>query len=431
MLIPHEEGFRAWRLRPGGQPEEARSWRKATWVALPARSLITVPFRFQGVDESRREAMAQLELEAAGFGQETADATDFDVWNLGQDERDQRSISFVQVSPLPADVLEEAEDARFVPSVAFHTLTPGEALIWREAGAFVLAIPHDNGQPLYCQALAARVLDADAAAEIRCVLASLEINGLSPNVQSLAIVKPSPGTVTAGAELPAEEAASAENVPAAEPQPQPEPIVITAEFREGLDFPVDLRAELPPVAPAHESRLIPEPVVRQRQERQQRRMVLMGAMAFAFVIVAALGAFAARVALREHSLKREVARLDALEPDLMTIRDAQAAWDDMKFAITPDMYPVETLHQLIQILPPEGIRLTRFEVREDGIVLDGFASNLSVGINFREKVLSNEFFKRWLWDYPNPTSMNDGQATFHAEGRISDGTEENTEVTSL
>lgn len=433
MLIPHEEGFRAWRLRPGGQPEEARSWRKATWVALPARSLITVPFRFQGVDESRREAMAQLELEAAGFGQETADATDFDVWNLGQDERDQRSISFVQVSPLPADVLEEAEDARFVPSVAFRTLTPGEALIWREAGAFVMAIPHDNGQPLYCQALAARVLDADAAAEIRCVLASLEINGLSPNVQSLAIIKPSAGAAAATAETGAvtPENGGAEAQASQEALPQSEPIVITAEFREGLDFPVGLRAELPPVAPAHESRLIPEPVVRQRHERQQRRMVLMGAMAFAFVIVAALGAFAARVALREHSLKSEVARLDALEPDLMTIRDAQAAWDDMKFAITPDMYPVETLHQLIQILPPEGIRLTRFEVREDGIVLDGVASNLGLGINFREKVMSNEFFKRWLWDYPPPTSMNDGQATFHAEGRISDGTEENTEVTSL
>ncbi|TDU67170.1 hypothetical protein EI77_03371 [Prosthecobacter fusiformis] len=418
MLIPHEEGFRAWRLRGGqvARPEaESRSRRGTAWIALPARSLVTIPFRFQGVDAGRREAMAQLELEAAGFGQETSDRNNFDLWNLGNDERDQRSIGFIQVAPLPADILEEGGNAQFAPSVAFHQLLPGEALIWREDGTLVLAIPHETGAPLHCQALAARVLDADAAAEIRCILASLELGGLSPNIQTLAVV--STALVPTAAEgqealLPREDA-------------------ITEDFTQALDLPVTLRAEQIPSLPGHASRLIPAPVVKDRHDRQQRRMVMMGALAFAFVLLAALGAFAARVALRQHTVNSELARLDSLEPELMTIRDAQAAWEDMRFAISPDLYPVETLHQLVQLLPQENIRITRFEVREDGIVIDGAASSLGHGIDFRDKLLSHEAFKRWIWDAPNPTNLNDGTATFRAEGRPADGAEPESEVTTL
>lgn len=418
MLIPHEEGFRAWRLR-GGQvaklEQESRSRRGTAWIALPARSLITVPFRFQGVDPDRREAMAQLELEAAGFGNETADTNNFDLWNLGTDDRDQRSISFIQVAPLPADILQEGGEAKFAPSVAFHQLVPGEALIWREAGTLVLAIPHETGGPLHCQALAARVLDADAAAEIRCILASLELGGLSPNVQTLAVVST--------ALIPQ----AVEGVDA----PLTKEDLLTDAFTDELDMPVTMREEQVPSMPGHTSRLIPAPVVKDRHERQQRHMVMMGALAFAFVLVAALGAFAARVALRERSIDQELARLDALEPELMTIRDAQASWQDMRFAISPDMYPVETLHQLVLLLPAQNIRITRFEVREDGIVIDGVASSLQQGIAFREKLLSEEVFKRWNWEFPPPTNLNDGTATFRAEGVPVELAADELEVTSL
>jgi len=419
MLIPREEGFRAWRLKGGQviQPEpEHYSRRGVTWIALPARNLVSVPMRFQGVDTARQEGMAQLELEAAGFSAEIGETHNFDIWRLGQDERDQRAASFIQVSPLPGDVLEDGKDAQFAPSVAFQHLEPGEALIWREAQTLVLAIPHDTGAPLHCQALAARVLDADAAAEIRCILASLELGGLSPNVQSLAVVSSA---------LKADDASGEAAVEVARQEH------ISEDFAQALDLPVYLRQEQMPVVPNHPSRLIPATVVQQRQERQQRRMVMMGALAFVFVLVAALSAFAVRVAIREHSLAQEAVQLDALEPDLASIRDAQSAWEDMKFAITPDLYPVESLHQLVLLLPNENIRITRFEVREDGIVIDGEASSLGHGIDFREKLTSAEAFKRWTWEFPQPTSLPDGRATFRAEGRPIRGAEENTEITQL
>jgi len=405
MLIPHEEGFRAWRLRGGKAtlPDiESRSRRGAEWVALPARCMVSVPMHIQGADAARRESAAQLELEAAGLGNETATATNFDLYPLGANERDQRTAAFIQVAALPPAVLADGNDAQFAPSVSFRKLNPGEAQIWHEAGNLVLAIPHESGAPMHCQALAARALDEDAAADIRCVLASLELAGLAPNLQSICV-------------LSANETED----------------IVPISFENALDLPVTLRREEPPHLPVQSTRLVPAPVVRLRQERQQRRMVMMGALAFTFVLIAALGAFAARVLIREREVAADELRLNELEPELVSIRDAKAAWEDLRPAITPDLYPVEDFYQLVLLLPPEGIRLTRFEVREDGMVLDGEASSLGHGLEFRDKLIAAPAFKRWVWNFPQPTNLPDGRATFRAEGTSATAAAENQEVTQL
>jgi hypothetical protein len=391
MLIPHEEGFRAWRNKAGlitAGETETKTWRGAEWIALPARCVISVPMRFQGVDSSRRESAAQLELEAAGLGAETLETFNYELHSLGSDDRDQRTSTYIQVSPLPAGIVENGDDARYAPSVAFHKLTPGELLIWREDGAFVIAIPHESGEPMHSQALAARCLDADAAAEIRCILASLELASLSPDIHSL---------VLANGSIPGD--------------------IVPEDFAQALDLPVIIKDLSVPTPPTHASRLVPASVVKLRLERQQRRMMMLAALAFAFVLVAALSAFAIRVWARERGILSEEKRLAELEPELLTIRDAKAAWEDLLPALTPNNYPVESIYQLVLLLPPEGIRVTRLEVKQDGMIIDGEASSLGHGIEFRDKLLSAPAFKRWTWEMPQPTSLPDGRATFRAEAR--------------
>lgn len=407
MLIPHKEGYRAWRAKAGQTAPaetESRAWRGAEWVALPARCVISVPMRFQGIDASRRESAAQLELEAAGLGMETAEETNFQLISLSQDERDQRAATFIQAAPLPSTILESGYDAQFVPSVAFKKLTPGEILIWREESRWVIAIPHDQGGAMHFQQLSSLRLDADAAAEIRCILASLDLAGMQPDLHSVAIMM---------------EAEDQE--------------LLDETFSDDLDLPVSLKEDTLPTHPEAGTRLVPAPVVKFRHERQQRRMMLMGVMAFTFVLVAALSAFALRVLMRERSIMAEESRLDGLEVDLQTIRDARANWDDILPALNPDLYPIETIYQLVNLLPAEGIRLTRFEIRLDGIVLDGEASSLGHGIEFRDRLIAAPAFKRWQWEFPQPTSLPDGRATFRAEARSAEeaAAEENTEVTQL
>jgi len=409
LLIPHEEGFRAWRAK-GDQisplDADGRVWKNASWVALPARSIVSVPMRIQGADGERRESAAQLELEAAGFGQETSDAHSFELQTLPSgEERDAPVTALIQAAALPENVLAAADHARFVPSVAFHELKPREVLLWYETGGLVMAIPNAKGSPIHCQGLSARVLDADAAAEVRCVLAALDLAGVLPELESICI------------------ASSHE----AEDQ-------VPVSFENGLDLPVTTRRAGPPVMPGKASRLVPQPVVQLRVERQQRRMVMMGVAAFTLVLIAALGAFALRVLVRERSLIAEQARLRGLESQLESIREARANWEDLRPALRPDLYPVETIYQLVQLLPPEGIRVTRFELKLDAFVIDGEASSLGHGIEFRDKLVAAPALSHWVWDVPQPTSLPDGRATFRAEAKPKVDetiTEEGQEVTSL
>lgn len=408
MLVPRQEGYRAWRVKTGQAPQEIGETRGGVqWIALPARALVTVPMRIQVADPSRREAAAQLELEAAGLGQETADVHNFELLSTGTDEKDGRATAIVQVAPLPADVLEGGVDAHYAPSVAFRKLTPGQMLVWEEAGAYVVAVPGPSGAPLHFQALASRLLDGDAAAELRCILASLELAGLSPEVDSICVM------------VAPKEGVDLEDL-------------VPASFAQGLDLPVSVRPEEAPALPTQPARLVPAPVMKERHDRQQRRVVLLGALGFALVLLGALGAFAARVALNERATRAELARLDELEPELMRIRDARASWEDMKWAISPRLYPVETFHQVAGLLPDNGIRLTKVEIRNDSLVVDGEASTLGDGIRFRDVLTSAAFFKEdWQWEALAPVSLPSGLATFHAEARPFALLEENQEATRL
>jgi hypothetical protein len=400
MLVPHEEGFRAWRVRGKSvvQAADSRSRSGADWIALPARNVVSIPMRFQGVDSGRREAAAQLELEAAGFSQEAADVHNFEILSLGSDDRDQRTAAFVQMAGLPPAVIEDGKDAKFAPSVAFRKLNPGEVLIWREGENLVLAVPHESGRAMHCQALAAHALDADAAAEIRCVLAALELVGVLPNLQSVCISAASEAEET-----------------------------VPVSFENALDLPVTVRRETPPIVPDDPARLVPPSVVKLRQERAQRRSMILAGLAFVMVLMAALAAFGARVALKEREIVQQERDLNAREPELNAIREARDAWADLRTAISPDVYPVEVFYQLVLLLPEENIRLVRFEAREDGIVIEGEASSINHAIEFRERLKASPFFSRWEWPFPPPISLPDGRATFRAEGSPAQGDETSTE----
>ncbi len=393
ILVPDEEGFRPWRMRGGVSVLESTTRSRRTgadWIAIPAKQLVHVPIRFQGVEGNRKEAAALLELEAAGVGGESLPAHDFELREAEEKERDTRATICLQTGTLPAGVLADADHARFAPSYDFRKLNPGEVQLWKEGESWVLAIPDETGRVLHCQALTFRDLDSDAAAEIRCLLASLDLAGLAAPWESLAI--------------------SAQ---------QPEQVLVTQGFRDGLDITVSVQENQPPVRPERSSRLIPGSVVQTRQQRSQQRMFMLGAVALLLLLVAGLGAFAGRLLMREYDLSEEEARLAELAPMLGEIEAARIHWEALGQALVPADYPVEIFHQLVLLLPPEGIRLTRLEIKTDMIVLDGEASSLTHGIQFRQALVSSPAFADWGFSqgFSQPVSLPDGRATFHAEGR--------------
>jgi len=289
---------------------------------------------------------------------------------------------------LPEQALRSPLECQFAPSISFQTLKGGEARLWEEAQRLTLAIPDQAGHPLHAQALTAKVPDEDAAAEMRCILGALELGGMSPHIESIALSQ------AEGHEVPDDVARALAN---------------------HLELPVTVQAAPMPHLPAEAWRLVPPVIVAKRHQRSQQQTLMLAAAGCVLVLIALLGAFAGRLWTRESALAAETQRLNALEPELQTIRDAKSRWQVMEDAVTPDKSAMEIFHQVSQLLPPEGVRLEVFEMRDGHIILQGEAANQGLAGQLREDLARVPAFQGLEWDFPNADLQPDGRARFRAE----------------
>ncbi len=391
LQLPGTEGFQAWRVKGKDTgPEKITKASAANWIGIPARLMVSLPMRFHGIDAARRESAAQLELEGAGLGMECERPNLFESRVYDEDARDQRAWTCLQAAPLPKEVLAGGVDAQYAPSVCFQDLTAGQAAVWQEAGSLVLALPDAEAHPMHFQALTGRELDEDAAAEIRCILAATELSGTGPEIEGIQWLQ------------------HGEETPGIEEQRR--------DFQTAVDLPVAIESLGAPRVPSRPWRLVPETIVQQRQARSQRRLLTLVASGTLLVIAAGLSAFAAGLWKRQEALKVEVASLAALEPRLEQIRNARSHWSDLEVALTPQQYPVEMFFQIVELLPPEGIRMTLFEMDANKLTVAGEASSVNHAISFREDLTGAPALKDWGFVGNNPSVLPDGRATFQAEG---------------
>lgn len=387
MVLPGKTEPEAWRAqgKGGSQKQDSSKTRSADWVALPMRSVVSVPMRFPSMAADRRDSAALLELEGAGI---SASESDFQVEVRDNGQREQRAWTVVQASSLAPHVNLAPLDARFAPSVSFRTLKRGEAQIWEEGGHLAIAFPDESGKVLHAQALSAHTPDEDAAAEIRCILSALDMAGLTPEINEVVIQR-----------------TDAEPLPAS-----------LEAFATHLGLPVRLEAQRPPHAPEEAWRLVPPAIMQKRMDRRQQHTLMMAGAGFVLVLLALLGSYAGRLWSRERALKVELTRLEQLEPELKLITEAQDQWRAIDSAVTPDKFAMEIFHQVSLLLPPEGIRLQNFELRDGHIILQGEASNQGLANGLREDLQRVQAFSGLSWDFPNQLADASGRLPFRAEG---------------
>ena len=405
MLVPGRSGPEAWRVRGSDSPiQEATLKSVPGWVAVPTHHTLSVPVRLLTNDPAQQEAAVQLELEAAGLPAEDLTAHRFAIQPADPSGRDGSAAVFVidGTAPVGADS-SRTLDSAFAPSACFHPLTPGVLSIWQELGHWVAAVPHESGRLLHAQALCSRELDADAAVEIRCILAALELADLLPRLERLEIESGEEGTPPAPG------------------------------FAEGLDLPVVTAAARKPRVPEMPSRVMPDEIVQGRADRSRQRLILSSLGAVLLVVVAALGAFGARLYVREQAVLAERARIDAQFPELQAVRDAQTAFNTLDPALNRDQFIVEMFYQLVSLLPPKGIRITRFQVTAESLIIDGVASSTQHAIDFNGDLSGSEFFKDWGFEqgFTQNPSLQDGSATFRAEGRLQTAASGSEEIAAV
>ncbi len=387
LVLPGKDQPEVWRAQSSGQAarQDPGKAKAAGWMALPMRSVISLPMRFPAMTAERRDAAVQLELESAGIAASESDFQIVGIDNASQQE--QRAWTVVQSTTLPGDVNQAPLDAHFAPSVSFRPLKRGEAQLWEEGGHLTLAIPDENGKVLHAQALTSTEPDDDAAAELRCILAALELAGVAPELNAVTLER---------AEAPVDEELS--------------------PFAAGVELPVTVQPPVTPRLPQGSWRLTPPAIVHKRQQRRQQQTLMLAGAGFMLVLLALLGAYAGRLWSREHALQNELARINALEPELEVIKQAQDQWRILESAVVPDKYVMEVFHQVASLLPPEGIRLQGFEMRDGHIIIQGEASNQGLANGLREDLQRVPAFSGLSWDFPNSITGPDGRLPFRAEG---------------
>lgn len=380
LAFPGEETREFWSC------DDAGSWKRvqhANGVDVTGIEMLcfdSAPFWSLNHADSPDEAVA-LRWEGLGLaGHEGASL--WSHWKVATHDRQTLVGTLALVTEPPVCNAEQHE-----PSARLLPLPSNGLAVWKELGRFVAAFTR-GGELVHACVLTARELDADAAFEARDVCAALMAHGFIQPSEAVHV------WTACGTDFAPQLACLFENAAVIKaPRPDPRP-------------------------PTEASGLLPANVAVMQQARQRRQRQIMMLASAAVLYVFFFSAWWLRLQWRESQLSRAERSLAAVQPQIDRVRDAQARWLEMESAIDPDLYPVELFHQIVSLLPAEGIRLKEFQIEDDRLILSGEATTVNHALGFKDRLAACEPLQRYAWSFPVPTIRDDSRADFRAEGTL-------------
>ncbi|MBL9132361.1 MAG: hypothetical protein JNG86_14245 [Verrucomicrobiaceae bacterium] len=390
LRFPGESTWEVWRCNRAGKWEQAAEAglnEKAGVHGIPALCLDSAPFwsstQVEGA-EADHDEVAALRWEALGVS-DAEGARQSAQWTVVE----QPHRHLIGSMAISGDMLDNESLAlaaeNFDLSARMLPLPSDGIAIWKETGRHVMAVTR-GGQLLHVTLLAAPVLDAEAVVELRDVMQALDAHEFLDRV----------GAVRVWTEC-------------------------DASFLSGVSSLFDCtdvaREPRPaPVAPARAAGLVPMEVALQRAEQRRRmRLVQIGvALAAVFVVVFASWAFI--LYRQESQIAAEEKKIRDVAPQVLEVQEAKDAWIAMEMAVSPDMYPMELYHQIVNMLPPTGIKLNEFQIDDVKLTVRGEASDTEKAFNFRDQLTNNAALSRYEWNFPVPKSVDGTRVQFDAEG---------------
>lgn len=392
LRLPGEEGWELWLRegKAGWKKAEKDDGGKGGIFAIECLSVDSAPFWLVGGGdiETNLEATAALRWEALGHETE-GDGQNWLHWRVADEEAGVLAATMALAREGGSESWEGFEPDTFELSAAVIPIPAGECAVWKELGRYVMAFTRGE-KLLHVTALNARTLDAQAAWEIRDLALSLEVRGF--------LQKPKACRVYTSAE---------------------ESFIST--LKEALGVRVRQQPRPVPQLPAEPSGLLPPQVARQRMDRLQRaRMIrLVGLVLTAYFTFFA--AWAGWLWFRDFKVERQMAALATREPEVQAVRDAQLRWMALEQATDPNQTPVEIFHQIVSLLPPEGIQLQKFTLTPEKLTVSGVASSTNHALKFTADLQQNESLKRFTWTLPPANILEDNRASFVADGTLNGG----------
>ncbi|HEX6566378.1 MAG TPA: hypothetical protein VF020_18950, partial [Chthoniobacterales bacterium] len=354
-------------------------------VALPLRQTVSYATWVPTADRQVVPEMVQLQLEKRGLVQRQSSDASLDVRILEVQEERSLALAIVLLPDLAPELAVE-NAVRFEPEPFTLPLPQDRLIVWRERQRLAITISRGR-DPIHFQVLSAEEVSGESVNEIRCILLQLESQHMINQLLGLAVW----GDFT-DAEV--------------------------ERLQQGLGLKTFRESLPPPSLPATPSKLLPPQVSvlheKARRRRRVRRLIA-AAAAYLLAVLAIIG----YIYWQQHRITELQNQLSAEHPTVAAIQGTADQWRKVEWAVDPKMYAVELLHQVADLLPPQGMRLTAFQIEKGKLIVRGEASTAAAAFKFNEDIKQNAALKQFRWDMKSPSLRPDGRAEFIIEGEPS------------
>jgi len=355
-------------------------------VALPLRQTVSYATWVPTADREVVPEMVQLQLEKRGLVQKQNAASSLDVRILEVQEERALVLAIVLLPDLaPELAIENA--VRFEPEPYTLPIPQDRLIIWRERQRLAMTISRGR-DPIHFQVLSTEEVSDESVNEIRCILLQLESQHLINELLGLAI----------WGEFTDEE---------------------VERLQQGLALKTFRESVPPPSLPATASKLLPLQVsVLHEKARRRSRIRRLIAAAAGIYLLGILGIIA-YIFWQQSRINQLQNQLTAELPTVTAVQGTADQWRKVQWAVDPKMYAVELLHQAADLLPPQGMRMTAFQIEKGKVIIRGEASTAAAAFKFNEDIKQNAALKIFQWEMKSPSLRPDGRAEFIIEGEPS------------
>jgi hypothetical protein len=355
-------------------------------VALPLRQTVSYATWVPSADRAVVPEMVQMQLEKRGLIQRQTAASSLDVRILEVQEERALVLAIVLLPDLAPELAVE-NAVRFEPEPYTLPIPQDRLIIWRERQRLAMTISRGR-DPIHFQVLTTEEVSEESVNEIRCILLQLESQHLINELLGLAV----------WGEFSDEE---------------------VERLQQGLALKTFRESVPPPSLPATASKLLPPQVsVLHEKARRRRRLRRLIAAAAGIYLLGILG-IVAYIFWQQSRITQLQKQLSADLPTVSAVQGTADQWRKVQWAVDPKLYAVELLHQVADLLPPQGMRLTAFQIEKGKVVIRGEASTAAAAFKLNEDIKQNAALKLFQWDMKSPSLRPDGRAEFIIEGEPS------------
>lgn len=395
LLLPAPDAtWRVWKPRATGAsesvetPAEVRTQGKPLVVGLPASACRTVGMILPNADHAVLEQIIITQLDRKGLKLEAGAGRNF-RWHLLTQSASTATVSVdVLAEPFPHDLaLTQASD--YTSALRLVALPAGQLVVTEEHGSLVLAAGY-QGKLYHSHIFAPAAVSAEEIAQ-ELLLSRLALDA-----------ELGEGFVT-GVTL------------------------MGSSWDQGLgeaisqltDLPVRTVAQLPPNVDLDTrswTRLLPATVSEaQARALRQGKLTRYGILAGLLVLALIFLAFA-YLRFQEQSAAQLTADVEATTEPATRVKKTAERWKALAPAIEPKRYPMVLLAEITKLMPPSGIVIREFQIKDNEIDIRGEARDAQTAVQFVEDLQKHPVLSRFTWSKPQPT-VKGNTAQFRAQGK--------------